>query len=297
MPCSLDAETCSGRTGRFLWGQLGQRAGPPPGHRIEGQRPADAQSTSCHGGHGLTASGQEDGVVGSCVSDDSGMHCTLPRKVWKHTANRKLLGYPGMQLPPPGCSAISQSPRSGPLSAQAAAVRGLPSLGTCLGPGCTPSEMHVTARHLVWEEPEEPAWEPAAAVLALPVALRPALLQICMSQAQRAEFHGSHPISGDPAPRPGSPWPLCLPRAEPPRPQRVGGWCPTVAGTPGRGLSLPRPPCPPGWMASFSAPCPQLRPPPCAHPALGAMPGLQSSDISGCPGPVGTLGCRWSWAG
>lgn len=33
-----------------------------------------------------------------------------------------------------------------------------------------------------------------------------------------------------------------------------------------------------------------------ARPALGAVPGLQSSNFSGCPGPVGTLGCRWSWA-
>ena len=119
-----------------------------------------------------------------------------------------------------------------------------------------------TTGHLVWEEPEEPTWEPAAAVLAPPVALWPALLQICMSRAQRAEFHDSRPISGDPVLRPGSPWPPCLPRAEPPRPQKVGSWCLTVAGTPGRGLSLPRPPCPPGWTASSSTRCPQLRPPP-----------------------------------
>ena len=129
--------------GQVFTGATWAVAGPPPGHRGEGQRPADAQSTSCHGGHGLTASGQEDGVAGSSVSGDSGMHCTLLRKVWKHTANQKLLGYLGMLLPPPGCSAFSQSPCSGPFSAQAAAVWGLPSLGTCLGPGCTPREMHV----------------------------------------------------------------------------------------------------------------------------------------------------------
>ena len=129
--------------GQVFTGATWAVAGPPPGHRVEGQRPADAQSTSCHGGHGLTASGQEDGVAGSSVSDDSGMHCTLLRKVWKHTANQKFLGYLGMPLPPPGCLAISQSPCSGPLSAQAAAVWGLRSPGTCLGPGCTPREMHV----------------------------------------------------------------------------------------------------------------------------------------------------------
>ena len=129
--------------GQVFTGATWAVAGPPPGHRVEGQRPADAQNTSCHGGHGLTASGQEDGVAGSSVSDDSGMHCTLLRKVWKHTANQKFLGYLGMPLPPPGCLAISQSPCSGPLSAQAAAVWGLRSPGTCLGPGCTPREMHV----------------------------------------------------------------------------------------------------------------------------------------------------------
>ena len=80
VPCSLDGETCSGRTGRFAWGQLGQRAGPRPGHRAGGQQPADARSTSCHGGRGLTASGQEDGVAGSCVRDGPGVHPYFVKK-------------------------------------------------------------------------------------------------------------------------------------------------------------------------------------------------------------------------
>ena len=160
----------------------------------------------------------------------------------------------------------------GGLSSSAqATIWGLPSLGNALGPSCTPSGMHVGSATILlstWCGRSSPG---NTLLLSLP-RLRPwgpHCFQVRVSRAQRAEFRGSHPISGDPTPWPGSPWPPCLPWAEPPCPQRVGGWCPTAAGTPGRGLSAPRPPCPPGWTASSSARCPQLCPSPCVHSGLG----------------------------
>lgn len=91
-----------------------------------------------------------------------------------------------------------------------------------------------------------------------------------------------------------------------PRPQRVGSWCPTTAGTLAGLSASPGFPLPAGLGGFLQRPVPPRRPPPCvhlqledlpAHPALGAVQGLQSSDFSDCPGSVGTLGRRRSWTG
>lgn len=256
---------------------------------------------------GTRTDGQRAGRRGGGVLCVMAPVCTrtLPRKVWKHTTNQKLLGDLGRPPhPPPGVqpSLSLQAVVLGgfPSSAQAA-VWGLPSPGTALGPGCTPSRMHVASAMTplsTWRGRSPPR---NAVLLSLP-RLRP--WGPCGSgptrpRAQTAKFCGGRPISGDPAPRPGSPQPPCLPRAKPPRPQRVGSWCPTTAGTPGRGLSASR--LPPARWAGRLPPAPGA--PSVAHlhastPAGTFLPTRPSGLCKDCRVPTSqtALGLWAPWA-